>query len=100
MAKEPAFRSYADYALTPSFRQGIEALVALASGGCTTAVMCAEADWRHCHRRIVADHLLAAGQEVVHLTVPGARELAVMTPEAVMDPEGRVTYPPRQGALF
>ena len=96
---EPAFRHYADYALSPPFRQGIADLLALAEEA-RTAVMCAEADWRHCHRRIVTDHLLAAGHEVLHLTAPGAVMPAVMTPGAVVAAQGQVTYPPIQGDLF
>jgi uncharacterized protein (DUF488 family) len=29
--------------------------------------MCAESDWRRCHRRILSDAIVAAGGRVVHL---------------------------------
>lgn len=96
---EPAFHSYADYALTPAFRQGLETLTALADEK-VLAIMCAEADWRQCHRRIVTDYLLAAGYEVLHLRSPDKREEARMTAGAVVETDSRVTYPPRQGVLF
>ena len=32
-----------------------------------TAIMCAEAVWWRCHRRIVADYLIDAGRAVYHL---------------------------------
>ena len=55
-----AFRNYADYAATDAFRTGLDELRALACDNCC-AIMCAEAVWWRCHRRIIADYLLAAG---------------------------------------
>jgi uncharacterized protein (DUF488 family) len=52
-----AFRNHADYAMTDVFRAGLEELKALARDH-RCAVMCAEAVWWRCHRRIVADYLL------------------------------------------
>jgi uncharacterized protein (DUF488 family) len=97
--REAAFRNYADYALTPGFRTGLETLKALAGAQCC-AVMCAEADWRNCHRRFVADYLLAAGLEVVHLLDLGRREAARITPGAEAQGDGGLHYPARQGSLF
>jgi uncharacterized protein (DUF488 family) len=61
--------------------------------------MCAEADWRRCHRRIVADYLLAAGNDVVHIAADGSREPASLTRGAVTQPDGTVYYPGVQGEL-
>ena len=36
--------------------------------------MCAETDWRRCHRRLLAELLTARGQDVVHLLGPGRQE--------------------------
>jgi uncharacterized protein (DUF488 family) len=58
------FHNYADYAHTGDFRVGLSALEALAADGRRCAIMCAEAVWWRCHRRIVADYLLAEGWEV------------------------------------
>ena len=33
--------------------------------------MCAEAVWWRCHRRIIADYLLAGGEQVFHILGPG-----------------------------
>src|SRR5574337_1071189 len=74
------FRNYADYALTEGFRQGFDELLALA-GTHTVAIMCAEADWHKCHRRIVTDYLLAAGVDVRHVMERGI-EPAALTPGA------------------
>jgi uncharacterized protein (DUF488 family) len=97
--REPAFRNYADYALTLPFQTGLAALITLAAHA-PLAVMCAEADWRHCHRQIIVDHLLAAGHEVVHLLAPDEQESAQLTPGAELQAEGLVGYPPIQGDLF
>src|SRR5579864_2577486 len=61
-----AFRNYADYATTDAFRRGLDELRALARGHCC-AIMCAEAVWWRCHRRIIADYLLAEGTAVAHI---------------------------------
>ena len=41
--------------------------------------MCAEAVWWQCHRRIIADHLLAANEIVFHIMNGGRVERAEMT---------------------
>ena len=56
-----SFRNYADYALSEEFRLAVEKLRALGRAKRTT-VMCAESLWWRCHRRIVADYLIAAGE--------------------------------------
>jgi uncharacterized protein (DUF488 family) len=90
--RNEAFRNYADYALTPAFREGLAELRRLAAAE-RVAIMCAEAVWWRCHRRIVADYLLAAGEEVVHIMGRGRPEPARLTPGSVVDAEGGVTYP-------
>jgi uncharacterized protein (DUF488 family) len=86
-----AFRNYADYALTAPFRAGIAELLALAREA-PSAIMCSEAPWWRCHRRIVADHLLARGVPVVHLMTRTRGEPATPTPFAVIG-RGTVHYP-------
>ena len=93
-----AFRNYADYALGEPFREGLRALLALAADA-PTAIMCAEAVWWRCHRRIVADHLLARGVRVRHVLAPGKVEDAAPTPFALFGPGALVTYPPPQLSL-
>lgn len=97
--REEAFRNYADHALMPEFRAGFEELMRLA-GERPAAIMCAEALWWQCHRRIVADYLLAAGAEVRHIMGPGKIEPARITPGAVVQADGTVLYPPAQGSLL
>ena len=87
-----SFRNYADYALTPPFREGLRELLEMASDH-TSAIMCAEAVWWRCHRRIVADHMLARGVHVVHLLTRTAQMPASLTSFAVADAHGAVRYP-------
>jgi uncharacterized protein (DUF488 family) len=99
--KNAAFRAYADYALTQPFRAGLARLLALARAQ-RCAIMCAEAVWWRCHRRIITDYLLAAGEEVRHIMAPHDIETARMTAGAQRTPTGALVYPaaaPAQGML-
>jgi uncharacterized protein (DUF488 family) len=90
--KNASFHNYADYALSEEFRSGLETLRAF--GHATrSACMCAESLWWRCHRRIIADYLIAAGEEVFHILSPVHVEQARLTPEARVEPDGRLTYP-------
>lgn len=97
--ESPGFRHYADYALTPGFREALNALMDMATRR-TIAVMCAEAVWWRCHRRIITDYLLAGGVEVRHILGSRQIEPARMTPEAEPQPDGGIHYPARQPSLF
>ena len=88
------FHNYADYALTEPFAQGLAELLEL-SGGRRCAIMCSEAVWWRCHRRIVADYLILNGREVVHLMGPHSAAIATITPGAIPDGDG-LTYPPAE----
>jgi uncharacterized protein (DUF488 family) len=94
-----AFRSYADYALTDPFESGYARLLELAEER-RVAMMCAEAVWWRCHRRIVSDYLLARGNEVLHIISAAEPKPAVLTPGADLRSDGKVLYPPKQPALL
>ena len=94
-----AFQAYADYALTPVFRAALDELRALARHQ-VCAIMCAEAVWWRCHRRIVTDYLLDAGVEVRHIMAPGKIEPATPTPGAEAKPDATILYPAAQGQLL
>lgn len=87
-----SFHNYADYALSTGFAKAFDSLVTLGEQQ-HLAIMCAEAVWWRCHRRIIADHLILAGHEVVHLMGSGKESPARLTPGAVKTPEGNVVYP-------
>lgn len=86
-----SFHNYADYALSDQFEAALEQLLALAAER-RTAIMCAEAVWWRCHRRIIADYLLLHGREVFHLMNEGRAEPARMTPGAE-EMDGHLVYP-------
>ncbi len=93
-----SFHNYADYALTPAFRAGLERLIGIGSRE-RCAYMCAEAVWWQCHRRIITDYLLAAGHDVFHIISGDVPEPARMTPEA--RPHGEaLAYPGLQARLL
>jgi uncharacterized protein (DUF488 family) len=87
-----SFHNYADYALSERFLAGLEHLIeAGRKRRCT--IMCSEAVWWRCHRRIVADHLIARGETVFHIMGQGRLEPACLTPGAVIQLSGTVVYP-------
>jgi uncharacterized protein (DUF488 family) len=92
-----SFHNYADYALSDPFRFGLAQLLEVASVR-RTAIMCAEAVWWRCHRRIVADYLIHAGCAVFHLMGTNEVVPARLTDAAVGAPDG-LHYPGR-GSQF
>lgn len=88
-----SFRNYADYALTEPFQAGLAHLIA-AGRERRCAAMCSEAVWWRCHRRIVADYLIARGETVFHIMGEGRLEPARLTPGAVVQLDGTILYPP------
>ena len=88
-----AFHHYADWALGAEFAAALADLLSLVRAGRRPAVMCAELVWWRCHRRIIADWLIAAGVRVFHVLVPGKAAPATLSPTARIDAAGRVTYP-------
>jgi uncharacterized protein (DUF488 family) len=87
-----SFHNYADYALGEDFAAAFAELLRL-GGEQRLALMCAEAVWWRCHRRIITDYLLLAGHPVQHLLAPGRSQAAQPTPGARRGPAGRVVYP-------
>src|SRR5437763_834150 len=86
-----SFHNYADYAMGEECRAGLHRLRQLGEAK-TTAIMCAEATWWRCHRRIIADYLIAAGESVFHLV--GSRVTqAGMTRQAKLLPQNVLSYP-------
>jgi len=88
-----SFHRYADYALGPEFAAGLAHLVELAEAPRLPAIMCSEAVWWRCHRRIIADRLLVGGIPVAHLMPGGRLTAASLTPGARARPDGTVVYP-------
>ena len=80
------FRGYADHMASEEFATGVEELLGVAAGAPvagSVAVMCAEAVWWRCHRRLLADHLVAVrGVAVRHLFHDGRLADHRPSPEA------------------
>jgi len=89
--RNPFFRSYADHAQTKPFREALDALAQAATQQ-PCAIMCAEADWRQCHRQIIADYMILRSFEVLHILVDGSTERARLTPFASAAPDGTLLY--------
>jgi uncharacterized protein (DUF488 family) len=95
-----AFNGYADHLASGEFARGLSRLMALA-GARPTAVMCAEGDWRRCHRQLVADVLeLRGAAQVRHIAPDGAIERHHVTELAVYAADaGLPRYPAPQLGL-
>ncbi len=76
-----SFHNYADYAMSDAFAAGLGRLKEIGAGS-PTAIMCAEALWWRCHRRIIADYLLAEGADVQHIMPNGELVPAKLAPAA------------------
>lgn len=93
-----SFHNYADYALSGEFHEGLEQL--LAEGGTQRlAIMCSEAVWWRCHRRIVTDYLIANGKTVFHIMGKGRLEPARLTAGAIVESDATIIYPARPNDL-
>jgi uncharacterized protein (DUF488 family) len=90
--RNASFRGYADYTQTEEFAAGLAELRDLAASA-PTAMMCAEAVYWRCHRRLVADRLVAGGDEVLHIETEKRASPHELSEFAVVE-EGRITYPP------
>jgi uncharacterized protein (DUF488 family) len=84
------FAAYAAHMATADFERGLARLEKLALER-RTAIMCAEGDWRRCHRRLISDALLARRWRVVHIRPDGSSEEHQL-PEFAAVAGGRVSY--------
>jgi uncharacterized protein (DUF488 family) len=87
-----SFHNYADYAMSREFRSALDELRQLGHAS-RCAIMCAETLWWRCHRRVIADYLLAAGESVFHILRAGHIDPAHMTAAAKRRPDGVLIYP-------
>ncbi|MBV0895983.1 DUF488 family protein [Microbacterium sp. NC79] len=87
-----SFHNYADHALSPEFARGLDDAIAQAAHG-SLALMCSEAVWWRCHRRIIADYVLARGGAVQHIMGERNLEAARLSEGAVVGDTGVITYP-------
>jgi uncharacterized protein (DUF488 family) len=91
------FRGYADHLASEEFARGLAELEDIGRTK-RVAVMCAEAWWVRCHRRLIADALTARDWRVLHLESNGRLTRHELTEFAVVE-NGAVTYPAQQTSL-
>ncbi|MGE2836406.1 DUF488 family protein [Mycobacterium sp. SMC-4] len=86
------FAAYAAYTRTEEFGVALEELLAQASGQ-RTAIMCSEAVWWRCHRRLVADvAILRFGVPVSHLMHDGRLTPHAPAEGAELSSDGQVYW--------
>jgi uncharacterized protein (DUF488 family) len=90
-----AFRGYADHMASAEYIRARDALMDIASRE-RSCVMCAEAVWWRCHRRLIADDFVARGWQVFDILAPDKVEAHAPNPDAVLV-DGVLRYP-RGGA--
>lgn len=90
--RNTSFRGYADYAMSEEFAVGLAQLRELAAAR-RTAMMCSEALWWRCHRRLIADRLQVAGDCVCHISSNARASAHQLTSFAVIGPDLQITYP-------
>jgi uncharacterized protein (DUF488 family) len=95
--RNEAFRGYADHMASQEFARGLARAEAEA-GDRRACLLCAEALWWRCHRRLVADALTLRGWRVLHLAGTEEPEPHALPSFAVVEGEP-ITYPPAQGSL-
>jgi uncharacterized protein (DUF488 family) len=93
-----AFAAYADYMLTADFATAAADLESIARQS-PTAIMCAEALPWQCHRRLIADHFLAQGWQVLDIIGPHNTKPHEL-PDFAAVVDGHVTYPGNPRPLF
>ena len=87
-----SFHNYADYALSEPFQAGLRRLIEEGHRR-RCAIMCSEAVWWRCHRRLIADNLIARDNAVFHIMGKGRLEPARLTQGAFVRPDRSVIYP-------
>lgn len=97
--EERGFQGYADHMRSDEFQRALAELETAAQE-LPTAIMCAEAVWWRCHRRLIADALVVRGWRVEHLGVGDVPAVHELTPFAVVESDGVITYPPAQITLL
>lgn len=93
-----SFRGYADHTQSDEFAAAVAELCTWAAED-RTAMMCSEAVWWRCHRRLVADRLVSSGWEVLHIAPDGRTSSHELT-EFAVERDGLLVYPPPQLEIF
>ncbi|HEX5469745.1 MAG TPA: DUF488 domain-containing protein [Gaiellaceae bacterium] len=76
--RNDSFRSYTAHMDSPEWQRALDEALAEPA----PCLMCSETPWQRCHRRFIAELLVARGHEVLHLLRPGTSEPHVLLDEA------------------
>ena len=88
--KHKAFRGYADYMQTETFKNAASLLDKVAREN-NTAYMCSEAVWWSCHRSLISDYFKANGWKVLHImSTSKATEHPYTSPAKIIN--GKLSY--------
>ncbi|GAB3049279.1 DUF488 domain-containing protein [Virgibacillus ainsalahensis] len=94
-----SFHNYADYTLTPAFREGIDELVTHATSN-RTAYFCSERHPARCHRLIISNWLGANEWNVKHIIDGNGGEIGLISHQLgewgampIIEADGTVVYP-------
>lgn len=96
--RNAAFQGYADHLASDEFAEGLAIACEVASRR-RAALMCAEAVWWRCHRRLIADLLTARGTQVCHILDVGKVQPHALHVDARWNGT-HLTYPAAQSDLF
>lgn len=88
----PGFRGYADFMLEKTFKHSLGELELLAWCG-RVCLICAEAHYWRCHRRLLSDALLVRGWTVRHILQKGSPCQPHRLPPFAVYQNGQLTYP-------
>jgi uncharacterized protein (DUF488 family) len=94
----PAFTGYADHMATSEFTDALARVQGRAREH-VVCLMCAEAQWWRCHRRLIADALVVRSWTVLHLGLGSSPVAHELTSFAVRGAGCELTYPPAQSEL-
>jgi uncharacterized protein (DUF488 family) len=95
--RNKSFRGYAAHTRSPEFVAAMDRLLGEAAE-IRTAVMCSEAVWWRCHRRLIADFaVLARGVPVHHLMPDGRLTPHTPTPGVRLRGDGLLVYDGYEG---
>lgn len=98
--REDMFRGYAAHMRTAEFGTAVDEVLDQARAD-LTAVMCAESLWWRCHRRLLADFVVAArGVPVRHLLHDGRTEEHRLSPGLRRREDGLLVYDAGQATLL
>ena len=98
--REDMFRGYAAHMRTAEFGAAVDEVLDQARAD-LTAVMCAESLWWRCHRRLLADFVVAArGLPVRHLLPDGRTEEHRLSPGLRRREDGLLVYDAGQATLL